>query len=404
MRVCLVSQEYPPETGRGGIGSQSFLRAHGLSALGHDVTVLSHSLDSDCHYATDGPVKIIRIPNKDHQMQINTDSVRWLSYSLEVASALQSIHQQTPLDLIVFPEWGGEGYAYLLNRTELNPIPTIVHIHGSISMFAELMGWPEKDSEFFQTGTEMERTSLRLADSLSSSSVFSAEWCRKYYGLKRDFIPVLHTGIDTELFAPRLVPKQNQPTLIFVGHIADNKGVDILTEAACRLREEFPGLKLQMIGKGQDSVLKKIKKITEIYQAKDLIEFPGYVQRKDLPDYLSKAHVFAAPSLFEGGPGNVYLEAMACGIPVIASKDTGAAEVVTEGQTGFLIPKNDTRALVNFLRKILSDPSLQKKMGQAARQYVLDHADSHVCLKKLEQFYVSIASGGKKTALEGICS
>src|SRR5690348_4235989 len=71
LRLCLVSQEYPPETARGGIGSQTYLKAHGLAALGHRVYVVSGSTDDRAHEYADGPVRVIRIPGFEERLEIH---------------------------------------------------------------------------------------------------------------------------------------------------------------------------------------------------------------------------------------------------------------------------------------------------------------------------------------------
>ena len=365
MRIALASQEYPPETAHGGIGSQTYLKAHGLASLGHEVHVISHSTDGARHEYLDGAVHITRIPGLDERLPIYTQPVQWLTYSAEVAAAVTELHSRTPLDLVDFPEWGGESYIHLLNRTEWNHIPTVIQLHGPLVMFAHTMGWPE-----------MEATCLRLADAVFSSSKCSADWCARHYGLAREGIEVLHTGVDTHLFRPQGTPKADQPTIIFVGKIERNKGVELLLDAACELTHEFPNLRLRMLGHGNDVLISELRTKALARELPDLLDLPGFVARDDLPSHICRAHVFAAPSIYEGGPGLVYLEAMACGLPVIACEGSGAAEVVVPDNNGLLVPPGDLSALVNALRRLLSDPEGREAMGARAREYVLAEADS----------------------------
>jgi len=290
----------------------------------------------------------------------------------------------------VFPEWGAEGYVHLLNQTEWNHIPTIVHIHGPTVMFAHTMGWPEFDSELYRTGSTMEATCLRLADAVSSSSSCSTEWCTKHYALEREPIPTLHTGVDTSLFFPREVPKAERPTIIFVGNIARNKGVDLLLDAVCVLAREFVGLKLRLIGRGDEALSKELAERANASGFPDLLEMAGYVAREELPIHLSQAQVFAGPSTYEGGPGNVYLEAMACGLPVIACSGSGVSELLVDGENGFMVPPKELDALVVRLRELLSDSEKRETMGARARQRIVNEATSNLCLKRLEDFYVEI--------------
>jgi len=390
MRIALVSQEYPPETAHGGVGTQTYLRAHGLASLGHEMFVISHSVDEKRHEYADDSVQVIRISGLDRYLPIHTEPVRWLTYSAAVAVEVAQLHARKPLDLVVFPEWGGEGYVHLLNQTEWNRIPTVVHIHGPIIMFAHTMDWPEFDSELYRTGSMMEATCLRLANAVSSSSNCSTDWCIKHYGLERESIPTLHTGVDTSLFFPREVPKANRPTIIFVGNIARNKGADLLLDAAIVLAREFDGLQLRLLGRGEEPLIKELHERAKSSGFADLLQMAGYVARQKLPIHLSQAHAFAGPSTYEGGPGNVYLEAMACGLPVIACSGSGVSELLVDGENGFLVPPNDLDALVIRLRELLSDSEKRETMGARARQKIVNEANSNLCLKRLEDFYTEV--------------
>jgi hypothetical protein len=112
MRIALVSQEYPPQTGAGGIGSQAFQKAHGLAARGHEVHVISHSTDERRHEFMQDQVHVIRIPGFDDELPIATDAVRWLTYSVRVAAEIARLHAEVNLELAEFPEWGSEAYMF----------------------------------------------------------------------------------------------------------------------------------------------------------------------------------------------------------------------------------------------------------------------------------------------------
>jgi ABC-type multidrug transport system fused ATPase/permease subunit len=174
------SRAYPPQAARGGIGSQTYLKAHGLAARGHEVVVVSQSSDDRRHEYSDVDVRVIRIPVFNVAAPLETEIAQWLTYSSQAAE-LERLCQPTPPDVLDFPEWGCEGYVYLLNRTERNYIPTAIHLHGPLVMFAHTMHWPQPNSEFYRVGTHMEQTCIRLADAVFSSSLCSApltSWLR----------------------------------------------------------------------------------------------------------------------------------------------------------------------------------------------------------------------------------
>ncbi len=390
MRIALVSQEYPPETAHGGIGTQNHAKAHGLATRGHQMHVISHSTDEQRQEYSDGPVHVTRIPGFDKHLPLATEEARWITYSTQVAAAVATLHALHPLDLVEFADWGSEGYVHLLNQTQWNKIPTVVHLHGPIVMFAEAIGWPDPMSEFYRTARMMEETCLRRADAVYSSSRCSAEWCQRHYGLDSTRIPIIHTGIDTNTFHPLPVPKAENPTVIFVGKVERNKGVELLVEAACELRREIPNLRLRLIGRGNAELIESLKEMACAADAPHLIEFVGFVPHHQLPEHLSRAHVFAAPSQYEGGPGFVYLEAMACGLPVIACSGSGASEVITHADTGLLVPPNECESLLQAMKTLLVDSLLRQQFSTRAANYVYREVDRESCLCRLETFYASV--------------
>jgi glycosyltransferase involved in cell wall biosynthesis len=387
MRLCLVSQEYPPQTAKGGIGTQTHLKAHALARMGHEITVISGSADGSRHEYAESGVTVVRIPQRP--LPTYTDAASWLMWSAAVAEELASVHDRKKFELVDFPEWGCEGYVHLINQTEWNRLPTVLHLHGPLIMFAHTMGWPEFHSDFFKVGTHMEEMCVKLADAIFSSSDTSARWVAKYYDAEREKIPVIHTGVDTDAFRP-MGEKAKQPTVVFVGKIVRNKGVNVLAEAVCRIAAELPGVKLRFIGKGEKEVVAELEAIAKRHGKPGVLEFAGFVHREQLPAELSKGYVFAAPSKYEGGPGFVYLEAMACGLPVIACEGSGAAEVVVPDLNGYLVPADNADALVAALRPLLLNEELAARVGRDAREYVIENARSTECMKKMEAFYASV--------------
>ena len=390
MRLALVSQEYPPETAYGGIGTQNYAKAHGLAARGHDVHVIAHSTDDQTHEFDDGPIRVTRIPGADRDLPLATEEARWITYSTRIAAAIAQLHSRFPLDLVEFADWGSEGFVHLLNQTEWNHIPSVVHLHGPIVMFAHAIGWPDPDSDFYRVASMMEETCVRRADAVFSSSRCSAQWCERYHGLKSQAVPVIHTGVDCRIFRPSDEPKDERPTIIFVGKIERNKGVDLLVEAACRIAPQIPNLQLRVLGCGNAELASQLQRRVRDAGYPALLDLVGFVDHEQLPQHLSRAHVFAAPSDYEGGPGFVYLEAMACGLPVIACSGSGAAEVVVPEENGLLIPPRDGDALTRALLRLLEQRDFRQKLGRQAREYILREADRNLCLSRLESFYTSV--------------
>ena len=387
MKILLVSQEYPPQTARGGIGTQTHIKAHGLSGLGHEVVVLSRSVDErPQEYMEDG-IRVVRIPGLETFLPDMTEPVQWLTHSVAVAAKIEQLRAETAFDIIDFPEWAAEGYVHLLNRTSWNHIPVVIQLHGPLVMFARTVGWPDVNSPFYRAGIHMEAMCVQLADSVYSSSACSAQWCLEHYHPQNPNITTLHMGVDTAVFAPQPVAKHARPTVLFVGKLVQNKGVEQLLAAAAILLKEFPGLKLRLIGTAEPPVVQQLKENAVQLGLSYALYVPGFVPKEKLPQEFSQAHIFAAPSFYEGGPGFVYLEAMACGLPVVGCSGSGLDEIIRPGENGVLVEPKNSSALALALRELLHDRQKCRSMGLRAREYVLSHADSRVCVQRLEDFY-----------------
>lgn len=385
MRIVIVSEDFPPETASGGIGTQAAWKAAGLAARGHDVRVLSASADGDPHETSAGSVRVLRIPGPEWRQPIRSEVARWLGWSVEVARALERMHGAEPWDVVEFPEWGAQAYAHVLNRVPDDRAAVVIQLHGPAVMLAETIGWPDKRDELYLTGTHMEGTCLRRADAVYSSSDCSTAWCARSYGLDAKRIPTIHGGVDTTRFRPASTPT-TEPVVTFVGRLAPNKGVEALLEACLTLAPRHPNLSLRVIGKGDDWLTSRL-----IARARDaghaaMLELVGFVAHDELPAELQRAQVFASPSEYEGGPGLVFLEAMACGLPVVGCAGSGSDETLIPEVNAVVVPPRDTGELARALGRLLADEQQRRDLGQRARAHVVANADSERCLDRLELF------------------
>ena len=391
MRIALVSKDYPPTKHLGGIGTQTYHLAHGLAGLGHETHVITISPDMDCrHEERSQGVSIIRTteyrgPKNDMHLS------EWITHSARIASEVWTLHSKNPVDLVKFADYQGEGFVHLMNREYSNLIPTVIQLHAPIIDTPE--HWPETYQEVIRLAIAQEGVSLRLADAICSNCGWNSDWAAKRYGLRRERIPTIHAGVDTDLFSPRQdVLKEERPTIVFVGRITKEKGCDLLVKAACKLAVEYADLQLWLIGRVlADSFQEELRETARAFP--NLLRFCGHIERQDLPAYLGRAHVFGFAPVFETGPSNACLEAMACGLPIIITRVGGMPEMVMHEETGFVIPPGDLEALVVALRRLISDEALRANMGKRARDYTVNTYDRHKCLRRMEAFYKAVANG-----------
>jgi glycosyltransferase involved in cell wall biosynthesis len=370
------------------MGTQTRLTALGLAELGHDVVVVSRGLQRR-EDGEDG-VHVVRIIGMENRGGGETELADQVTYSTEVAVELQRLHADAALDLVVFPEFGNEGFVFLLNQLEYRRVPAVVHLHGPIVLFAHTIGWPDIDSEEYRVGTAIEAACLRMADAVSSSSGCSADWAARHYGIERGRIRVLHSGVDTKAFRPLTVPRDDRPTIAFVGNVVENKGVHLLLQATHEVAEHVPGVRLRVIGRADAEPLERLLALEEELGG-GVLELAGFVEHTHLPEELAGADVFAAPSIYEPGPGYSLLEAMACGLPVVTTDGGGAAEIVTNDDTGLVVPSNDRAALAKALRGLFEDGQLRQTLGARARAWTVENMDWRIWIRRIEHFYTEVA-------------
>jgi len=309
------------------------------------------------------------------QFPVYTTTTYWLGYTWTALRHLHELMQSNAFDVVDFPEYGAEGFAYQLDRVPWNWAAVAVQLHGPLAMFARHIGWPDGDCDFYRVGAFMEGVSIKLADGLMACSANIADFTAEFYGVSRDSIDVVHCGVDAEAFRPEDEPecRPAEPVLLFVGNIAANKGVDTVFEAVMRLRSKYPGIRLRILGKCDDSLAEEFKSRARGEGAGANIELRGFVDRAALPEIYRRADVFCSPAQHEVGVANVYIEAMACGCPVVACTTGAAPEAVMDGQTGILVPPRDVEALTAALERLFSDSSLRRRMGEAGRRRVEEY-------------------------------
>jgi glycosyltransferase involved in cell wall biosynthesis len=239
----------------------------------------------------------------------------------------------------------------------------------------------------------MERTVIHHADRVLASSHNTATFCARRYGYPLTQIHVIHSGIDTTKFLPLPQPQdERHPKILFIGTLAGGKGIGRLVKAVIQLRARYPKICLRVIGKGSQDFLASLEKLILASEAKANFEFGGYVPHSKLIDHFAWCDFFAGPSIYEPGPGNVYLEAMACGKPVIACNSGGAPEVVRNRETGLLVPPGDTNSLENAIASLTDDVGLRQRLGRNGRVWVEENFSIEKYIDKVERIYKELIS------------
>ena len=194
----------------------------------------------------------------------------------------------------------------------------------------------------------------------------------------------LAPGIDTSHFAP--IPSSSllrnelglssAKVIVSVGRLVHRKGQDRLIQALPTIRQKIPNAHLLLVGEGP--YRKKLEALAHKCGVSDAVTFIGRVQYSDLPRYICVGDIFAMPcrSRFAGleveGLGIVYLEASACGLPVIAGNSGGAPDAVLDGISGMVVDGENLAAISKAVVDLLSNPEKAHHMGIAGRKWIIE--------------------------------
>ncbi|HTM84772.1 MAG TPA: GDP-mannose-dependent alpha-(1-6)-phosphatidylinositol monomannoside mannosyltransferase [Mycobacterium sp.] len=196
----------------------------------------------------------------------------------------------------------------------------------------------------------------------------------------------LPPGVDTERFVPDPVARAelreryrlgDRPVVVCLSRLVPRKGQDMLIRALPEIRQRVGGAALVIVGGGP--YLKTLQQLAQRHGVAEHVVFTGGVPAAELPAHHALADVFAMPCRTRGagldveGLGIVYLEASACGVPVIAGTSGGAPETVLDGQTGTVVDGTDVAAVASAVSDLLADPGRAAAMGVAGRHWAVDN-------------------------------
>ena len=195
------------------------------------------------------------------------------------------------------------------------------------------------------------------------------------YGLHVPVVAVSN-GVDTDIFCPPSKEQEMPPrplTLLHIGRLGYEKGVDQVLRAFALLSANFPQARLAIVGTGPDKEV--LKSLSNDLGIDDRVIFTGFVAHQDLPALCQKADLFITASTIET-QGLVVLEAMSSGLPIVGVDALALPDLIHNEINGFLVPADDEPALSQAAERLLSSADLRQKTGAASRRLALEHSPS----------------------------
>ena len=242
-----------------------------------------------------------------------------------------------------------------------------------------------------------QRVSYSFAHQVVANCGAAADRLRRE-GVPARKISVVANGLDVDAFAPR-PPITAVRRVVMVANLRREKGHDVLLDAAAIVRDRFPEARFDLVGAGPERPALEARAAT--LSLGGAVSFLGHCE--DIPARLAASDLFVLPSRSEAFP-NAVLEAMAIGLPTIASAVGGLLEVIDHGRNGVLVPPGDAGALAAEICALMADPARAAAMGVAARARANEFSFSRM-VAAFERVYLTAGSravaGGAATVTAG---
>ncbi len=258
-----------------------------------------------------------------------------------------------------------------------------------------LRPWKEEQlGRGYECSSWMERIGIENSERVIAVSQEMREDVLRFYNVAPEKVVVVHNGIDLAGYRRTADSSAlasygiRQPYVLFVGRISRQKGIMHLLDAAASIRA---GVGIVLCAGSPDTEDVKEELAARVSSMDNVVWIDRMLPRDHVIQLYSHASVFVCPSVYEPF-GIINLEAMACEIPVVASRVGGIPEVVVDGETGLLVPPRDPAALAEAINLILGCAELSARFGKAGRARVEKHFSWQAIAMQTKEVYASVVS------------
>ncbi len=355
MHVVFAAWDDPTRSGCGGVASYVRRLGDALMATGVQVTALVLQRDpgarADRGLRLEGLRRgglhswLARVPGLG---PIGALPLRELEDAWVLRQALLRLHAREPIDVCEGIETGSLG---LLGLPRC--IRTCIRLHGERYTFARHL--PGRLALELRLSRALQRRALRGVQGLSAPSAAHALEIRSELGSRLPALTVIPNPLPSDFASPALARRESSPTprLLFVGRLQDVKGVVPLLRAFAVLRRRRPELRLELVGSFHPSLPEPaLLRLCRTLRIEKGCSFRGALAGAQLLQAYRQATLVVVPSYYESF-GYICLEALACGVPVVASRTGIAAELIEPGRNGLLVEPGDAAALARACERAL---------------------------------------------------
>ncbi|HBF13387.1 MAG TPA: glycosyltransferase family 4 protein [Deltaproteobacteria bacterium] len=367
MKLLFINYEFPPLGGGGGRANAQMAKE--MAALGHDVLVLTSKFKDLPSQEEKEGYRIVRIPTlRKHKekCRIYEMAAFMVSSFFHTLKWVRSFRPDRTIAFFTIPCGPSAYLAKLVYK-----VPYIISLRGG-----DVPGFMKEQLALYHT---LLLPVIRFLWRKALYVVANSEGLKEMASKAERKVPIemIPNGVDTSLFRLNLsedeISLQNfnpeKFNILSVGRMTPQKGFDVLLEAMLQLKDKGLPIHLTLVGDGPER--KDLETMVRTFGLKHFVSFAGWIEQEGLKNFYAKADLFVLPSLYEGMP-NVVLEAMAAGLPVIATDIAGSREIVLEGENGYLVSPGDAQKLAEKIIHLAHKNDLLDTMAKASQRMALD--------------------------------
>jgi len=402
MRIGFVAPEFVTERYfSGGLANYLYRISKTLASFGHEIHIITFSEIDQAEFDYER-VRIHRVSASRPKLRLRrlnkeklNELSQWIKFSFKVYMKLKKLHSQKPFDIVQYTNFRACGlFSSLLLR-----IPYVLRCSSYSPAWHQLAGIRRKIG--IRVLEHLEKLQLHLSRNIYTPSVTLKQMLiekEQIAGIRVIRTPFyLETSEwDTAVYDEKL---RGKSYLLFFGRFQLSKGFHVLAQALPTVLKMLPECYAVFVGLDQATTLARSMKDYALYLCSNHVErlvFFGQMHHEHLYPIIAGAHLVVLPSLIDNMP-NTCLEAMGLGKPVIGTTGASFEEIITEGETGFLVPTANVDALSSKIVEAWRHPNLNA-IGRAACRKVQEYSPQRTAVSLLE-YYGSLVLSSEKVKI-----
>ena len=382
MKICFLHRWFPPnEGGIGGIVPYIVTMADALRQAGHEVYVFTEATPKTSVGLThERGLTVFRMPKPNRLRDVWGE----ISQVRAIASELRRFVVRHGIDVVETCDWGSE--TFFFRKIKPRSVRVALKLHCPLAVSSRALG--RKPRVRGRLYSWMERRCIQEADVVLSPSRLCAEATGRALSLDASGFQVVPNPINTARWRPAPDPPKHK-RLLYAGRLECGKGMDRLAAPINQVLHRHPDAEVRFVGsdsadapgRGLVSVFLRQSVSPDLH---DRMQFVGPMPPEELAVEYQQAYACWFPSRFESF-SLVCAEAMACGVPVVGSQNTGMAEIIEHGRSGFVTDFEDPDEVCTQVTQLLETPALRHAMGREARTRIETHFSQGVVARRWEE-------------------